>query len=221
MSFTRVAIYAASPSTTRGQSTKLSASKEKIVYTNGRTVFVSCETFPSLLSKLNALALDTRYRCWCPSTRIHSFTVFTDPVRTPHSLSRTAATSNTRPSHAYLQRATIVLRLMRLEPVRVDFSITAASFRLFTTQCGFGISWVRIGCLRESTKLSLGGCVACSTSAILRPSNAQSNLAMISSGTARVNVSSPLAMGKKSGLSLMFYGAKFAHYIICWLWRWW
>lgn len=64
-------------------------------------------------------------------------------------------------------------------------------------------------------------CVACSTSATLRPSNAQSNLAMISSGTARVNVSSPLAMGKKSGLSLMFYGAKFAHYIICWVWRWW
>lgn len=41
MSFTRVAVYAANPSTTRGESTKLSASKEKIVYTNGKSVFVS------------------------------------------------------------------------------------------------------------------------------------------------------------------------------------
>ncbi|KAH9074141.1 WD40 repeat-like protein [Lactarius deliciosus] len=39
MSFTRVALYAANPSTTRGESTKLSASKDKIVYTNGKTVF--------------------------------------------------------------------------------------------------------------------------------------------------------------------------------------
>lgn len=38
---------------------------------------------------------------------------------------------NTRPSHAYLQRATTVLLLTRLEPVRVDFSIAAGSFYLF------------------------------------------------------------------------------------------
>lgn len=63
--------------------------------------------------------------------------------------------------------------------------------------------------------------MACSTSAILRPSNARSYLATISSGTARVNVSLPLAMGKKSGLYLMFYDAKIAHYINCWVWRWW
>ncbi|KAI0300144.1 WD40 repeat-like protein [Multifurca ochricompacta] len=40
MSFARVALYTANPTTTRGVSVKLSASKEKIVYTNGKTVFI-------------------------------------------------------------------------------------------------------------------------------------------------------------------------------------
>ncbi|KAI0066923.1 WD40 repeat-like protein [Artomyces pyxidatus] len=40
MSFKRSAIYAPNPATTRGVSTKLSASKEKIVYTNGKAVFI-------------------------------------------------------------------------------------------------------------------------------------------------------------------------------------
>lgn len=133
MSFTRVAIYAPSPSTTRGQSTKISASKDKIVYTNGRAVFVSCETLPSVAAEAqrSCLALDTRYLCRCPSTRTHSFTAFIDPIRTLHSVCRTAAMFNTRPSHAYLQRATTVLLLTRLELVRVDFSMTAGSFYLF------------------------------------------------------------------------------------------
>jgi WD40 repeat protein len=48
MSFTRAALYAASPSTTRGHSTKLSASKEKIVYTNGRVVFIRDIANPAL-----------------------------------------------------------------------------------------------------------------------------------------------------------------------------
>ncbi|KAF7980578.1 hypothetical protein HWV62_37755 [Athelia sp. TMB] len=38
MSFTKLSVFAASPGTTRGISTKLSASKSKIVYTNGKTV---------------------------------------------------------------------------------------------------------------------------------------------------------------------------------------
>jgi hypothetical protein len=46
MSFTKVALYPANPTTVRGEYTKLSASKEKIVYTNGKTVFVS--TLPHL-----------------------------------------------------------------------------------------------------------------------------------------------------------------------------
>ncbi len=41
MSFTKVALYPANPTTVRGVYTRLSASKEKIVYTNGKTVFVS------------------------------------------------------------------------------------------------------------------------------------------------------------------------------------
>lgn len=41
MSFTKVALYSANPTTIRGAYTRLSASKEKIVYTNGKTVFVS------------------------------------------------------------------------------------------------------------------------------------------------------------------------------------
>ncbi|KAF8259995.1 WD40-repeat-containing domain protein [Lactarius quietus] len=48
MSFTRVAIYAANPSTTRGEFTKLSASKGKIVYTNGKTVFIRDISNPAL-----------------------------------------------------------------------------------------------------------------------------------------------------------------------------
>ncbi|KAH9975324.1 hypothetical protein BGW80DRAFT_1473742 [Lactifluus volemus] len=39
MSFTNVALYPANPTTTRGESTRLGASKGKIVYTNGKTVF--------------------------------------------------------------------------------------------------------------------------------------------------------------------------------------
>ena len=41
MSFTKVALYSANPTTVRGAYTRLSASKEKIIYTNGKTVFVS------------------------------------------------------------------------------------------------------------------------------------------------------------------------------------
>lgn len=41
MSFKAGAIYPVNPATTRGSSTKLSASKDKIAYTNGRTVIVS------------------------------------------------------------------------------------------------------------------------------------------------------------------------------------
>ncbi|KAH9031687.1 WD40 repeat-like protein [Lactarius pseudohatsudake] len=48
MSFTRVALYTANPSTTRGESTKLSASKDKIVYTNGKTVFIRDIANPAL-----------------------------------------------------------------------------------------------------------------------------------------------------------------------------
>ena len=46
MSFSRVALYPANPTTARGAYTKLSASKEKIIYANGKTVFVSIHTFP-------------------------------------------------------------------------------------------------------------------------------------------------------------------------------
>ncbi|KAI0792397.1 quinon protein alcohol dehydrogenase-like superfamily [Abortiporus biennis] len=40
MPFKSVALYPCNPATTRGQSTKLSSSKDKIVYTNGRTVII-------------------------------------------------------------------------------------------------------------------------------------------------------------------------------------
>ncbi|KAF9788338.1 WD40 repeat-like protein [Thelephora terrestris] len=40
MSFTKSAIYPANPNTVRGQSTKLSSSKDKIVYANGRTIIL-------------------------------------------------------------------------------------------------------------------------------------------------------------------------------------
>jgi hypothetical protein len=56
MSFSRVALYPANPTTTRGAYTKLGANKEKIVYTNGKTVFVS--TLPlhlATLSLVNAI----------------------------------------------------------------------------------------------------------------------------------------------------------------------
>lgn len=41
MSFKRVTTYAATPATTRGISTKLSASGDRVIYTNGKTVVVS------------------------------------------------------------------------------------------------------------------------------------------------------------------------------------
>ena len=40
MSFKKAATYAATPATARGVSTKLSASKDKVIYTNGKTVVV-------------------------------------------------------------------------------------------------------------------------------------------------------------------------------------
>src|SRR6266404_271277 len=83
MSFTRVALYAASPTTTRGQSTKLSASKEKIVYTNGKTVYVSCaDLFIVSQAKSNPFSL--RYAI-SPSvpfhTRTHTLKALTNPAR--------------------------------------------------------------------------------------------------------------------------------------------
>ncbi|KAI0002600.1 WD40 repeat-like protein [Russula compacta] len=48
MSFTKVALYPANPTTARGAYTKLSASKEKIVYTNSKTVFGGCAKNPAL-----------------------------------------------------------------------------------------------------------------------------------------------------------------------------
>lgn len=41
MSFTKGVLYPCNPATTRGESTKLSSSKDKVVYTNGRAVIVS------------------------------------------------------------------------------------------------------------------------------------------------------------------------------------
>ena len=46
MSFTKVDLIPCNPATSRGEATKLSASKDKIAYTNGRTVIVrrdNCE----------------------------------------------------------------------------------------------------------------------------------------------------------------------------------
>jgi len=48
MSFTRVALYPANPTTVRGECTKLSANKETIVYTNGKTVFIRDIANPAL-----------------------------------------------------------------------------------------------------------------------------------------------------------------------------
>jgi len=48
MSFARVALYPANPTTVRGAYTKLSASKEKIVFTNGKTVFIRDIANPGL-----------------------------------------------------------------------------------------------------------------------------------------------------------------------------
>jgi len=48
MSFTKVALYPANPTTVRGAYTKLSASKEKIVYTNGKAVFIRDIANPAL-----------------------------------------------------------------------------------------------------------------------------------------------------------------------------
>jgi hypothetical protein len=65
MSFSRVALYPANPTTTRGAYTKLGASKEKIVYTNGKTVFVSTLYLHLVtLSRQchNFLPADTRHR---------------------------------------------------------------------------------------------------------------------------------------------------------------
>lgn len=51
MSFKKGDLYPCNPATVRGESIKLSASGEKIVYTNGRTVVVSLE----LVSNMSAL----------------------------------------------------------------------------------------------------------------------------------------------------------------------
>ena len=45
MSFKRVAIYPANPVTARGTPTRLSASKDKVIYTNGKSVIVCYPVF--------------------------------------------------------------------------------------------------------------------------------------------------------------------------------
>jgi hypothetical protein len=40
MSFTKSILYPANPNTTRGEYTKLSASKSRIVYANGKSIIV-------------------------------------------------------------------------------------------------------------------------------------------------------------------------------------
>lgn len=49
MSFRRVNLYPCNPATVRGESTKLSAYKDKIVYTNGRTVIVRATRSGSMI----------------------------------------------------------------------------------------------------------------------------------------------------------------------------
>ena len=46
MSFKKGSLYPANPATARGAATKLSSSKDKIVYTNGRSVIVSITAHP-------------------------------------------------------------------------------------------------------------------------------------------------------------------------------
>ncbi|KAI0036110.1 WD40 repeat-like protein [Vararia minispora EC-137] len=48
MSFKKSALYPANPTTARGTATRLSASKEKIVYTNGKSVFIRDVSNPGL-----------------------------------------------------------------------------------------------------------------------------------------------------------------------------
>ena len=203
MSVTRVALYTANPSTTRGEATKLSASKEKIVYTNGKTVFVSCAgLFLSSLAGLMLPCSDTRYRRRCPS--IHAHIRLTNPVRTPRSEYRTAVTSKTRPSHAYPRRATTVLLPTRWATVRADFFIIDASFFIhFATPHQVRI-WDIVGedqSLKGAYKVLSGKmCGLLSFCATTSLHNARSIVATISSGMVRANVSSRLATGKKSGL---------------------
>lgn len=52
MSFKKQSTFPAAPTTARGVSTKLSASKDKVVYTNGKTVIV-CQTSLPFVSMLN------------------------------------------------------------------------------------------------------------------------------------------------------------------------
>ncbi len=46
MSFKNLALYPANPTTTRGVSTKLSSSKGKVVYTNGKAIIVRIDADP-------------------------------------------------------------------------------------------------------------------------------------------------------------------------------
>ncbi|KAI0322912.1 WD40 repeat-like protein [Amylostereum chailletii] len=59
MSFTKSALFAANPSTSRGTATKLSASKEKIVYTNGKAVFIRDISNPALSIAYNGHVQNT------------------------------------------------------------------------------------------------------------------------------------------------------------------
>lgn len=45
MSFKKADLFPCNPATTRGEATRLSASKDKIAYTNGRTVIVRGTVF--------------------------------------------------------------------------------------------------------------------------------------------------------------------------------
>ncbi len=60
MSYKKVEIIPVNPATTRGIATKLSASKDKIVYTNGRTVVVRLHILEPDISVTNTASVDSQ-----------------------------------------------------------------------------------------------------------------------------------------------------------------
>ena len=122
--------------------------------------------------------------------------------RTPLLVYRTVATFKTRPLHAYPQQDTTVPRLTRLAPVRL-----LHFFHLATTldlTCGLVRVWDTVGedqTLKGEYKVISGR--MCDTFIHLRALRTHvpaplGPAATTSNGTAKVNASSPSAMGKTS-----------------------
>lgn len=164
MSFKVEELYPCVPTTTRGESTKLSAHKDKLVYTNGRMVVVS------ILSDLRSIACLILLRRIDPRSEgsHHIQGVYHCTLSLWHSTEPVVGDCLFRTRTKCYCRKDISLRILLCFCRRVrnrcvrSSDITSERLKqcgsITCLQCAFGIRWVKINHWRENTRSFLEAC---------------------------------------------------------------